>query len=602
MEKIIHYCWFGGKPLPKLAKKCIKSWKKYLPDYEIIRWDESNFDVNITSFSKEAYKCKKWAFVSDVARIYALKKYGGIYFDTDMLLTKKIDFLLDNDFFVGWESKDYVAVGVLGAKKANNDVVNELFNVYKDLAFNEASMYVFTIPKILTKLLIDKYKLEKDYTKNQLLAGNIHVYAKDYFYPINFNYRGSHFTNNTCMIHYYSASWIPKGEKRNLELYRIVGEKKGDLILKILRVFKNMLRIGIKIFLYPSMKIREQVINNKKIIEIERTINEANKQIKKKDYIVIHNSKWLGTTYATKELFENLIALPEINVNSHCKRIAQNIYCKSPKLVIFSGFAIGWGEIAKILKQMDKNIIIKVIWHGSNSLHIEDYDWVRFNEIIKLHNDKIINGIGFVKKSMADFYKLKGYNAEFIMNNVCISKKQDFIKKQQESNEVVKIGLYASSDRWVKNFYNQLSGASLVPNAIVDCVPANGKTYEFAEMIGLNIIGYDTHIPREELLKRISNNDVNLYVTFTECAPMLPLESLELGVPCITSNNHHYWENHELRKYLVVDEADNVIAIYDKIMQCLTNKELIMKLYKDWKKDYNKEVKNNISLFIRKGD
>ena len=91
MEKYIHYCWFGDAKPSGLAKKCIKSWKKYLPDYEIIEWNEENFDVNITKFSKSAYEAKRWAFVSDVARVYALKKMGGIYFDTDMMITIKSD-------------------------------------------------------------------------------------------------------------------------------------------------------------------------------------------------------------------------------------------------------------------------------------------------------------------------------------------------------------------------------------------------------------------------------------------------------------------------------------------------------------------------------
>ena len=116
MKKYIHYCWFGGKPLPKLAKKCIKSWKKYLPDFEIIEWNEQNFDINITNFSRDAFKNKKWAFVSDVARIYALKEYGGIYFDTDMIVTKNIDELLKDEVFAGWESEFNVAVGVLYSK------------------------------------------------------------------------------------------------------------------------------------------------------------------------------------------------------------------------------------------------------------------------------------------------------------------------------------------------------------------------------------------------------------------------------------------------------------------------------------------------------
>ena len=104
MSKIIHYCWFGDKPLPSLAKKCIKSWKKYLPGYEIMCWSEKNFDVNSTKFSKEAYENKYWAFVSDVARIYALKEYGGIYMDTDMMISKDVSNILESEFFVGWES------------------------------------------------------------------------------------------------------------------------------------------------------------------------------------------------------------------------------------------------------------------------------------------------------------------------------------------------------------------------------------------------------------------------------------------------------------------------------------------------------------------
>ena len=81
--KYIHYCWFGGNKLPRKLKKYMKTWKKYLPDYEIVEWNESNFDVNFCEFVKDAYENKKWAFVSDVARLYALYNYGGIYFDTD---------------------------------------------------------------------------------------------------------------------------------------------------------------------------------------------------------------------------------------------------------------------------------------------------------------------------------------------------------------------------------------------------------------------------------------------------------------------------------------------------------------------------------------
>ena len=97
MKKYIHYCWFGDKPLPKLAKKCIESWKKYLPDYEIIRWSEENVDLEECPFIKGAYENKKWAFVADYARTRALNEMGGIYFDTDMEVTKNIDELTGFD-------------------------------------------------------------------------------------------------------------------------------------------------------------------------------------------------------------------------------------------------------------------------------------------------------------------------------------------------------------------------------------------------------------------------------------------------------------------------------------------------------------------------
>ena len=109
MKKIIHYCWFGPKPLPKLAKKCIASWEKFLPDYEIKLWSENNVDLNECDFIKEAYEQKKWAFVADYVRTKALYEYGGIYMDTDMEITKPVDDLLTEDFVIGVEDSGYIA-------------------------------------------------------------------------------------------------------------------------------------------------------------------------------------------------------------------------------------------------------------------------------------------------------------------------------------------------------------------------------------------------------------------------------------------------------------------------------------------------------------
>ena len=104
IPKIIHYCWFGRNPLPELARKCIASWRKYLPDYEIKEWNEDNFDVNIIPYTAEAYAQKKYAFVSDYARFWILYRYGGIYFDTDVEVIRPLDDIIARGCFMGFET------------------------------------------------------------------------------------------------------------------------------------------------------------------------------------------------------------------------------------------------------------------------------------------------------------------------------------------------------------------------------------------------------------------------------------------------------------------------------------------------------------------
>ncbi len=120
IPKVIHYCWFGGGEKSRLMKKCIKSWKKYCPDYEIIEWNEDNFDVNGIEFTKGAYNAKKWAFVTDYARLDIIYKHGGIYLDTDVELLKPLDELLKYKGFFGFEEMGMVNTGVgFGAEKGN---------------------------------------------------------------------------------------------------------------------------------------------------------------------------------------------------------------------------------------------------------------------------------------------------------------------------------------------------------------------------------------------------------------------------------------------------------------------------------------------------
>ena len=597
MEKYIHYCWFGNKKLPKLAKKCIKSWKKYFPEYKIIEWNEKNFDINITKFSQQAYKEGKWAFVSDVARVYALKEMGGIYFDTDMMVIKPVDKeITSKDFFVGWESDIDVAVGVLGASK-QNPIIKDLFNIYENIEFDKNNLYPITIPHLLTELLTEKYRIKQDSHQNQLIDKNAYILSRDYFYPISADKSIPNlFTDNTCMIHYYSGSWLSRDQNLQIKCSQLFGEKLGKFVIKTLVFGKRCLKKSLNFLLYPFIKYLKKR-NYNKLINLQ--IQEFDIELSKisSDYVVFYNKNWLGISNSTNQLFKNSsIGITETTDKKIIDYYTNKIIEKNIKTVIFSGFSNGWADIIYQLNNKNNDIIIKIIWHGSLCMNVYDYDYSMFIKIFKLLKNNNIKSIAFVKKSMYEFFKNKGYNVEFLANNVILDK--PIHKTLNNLSNKVKIGIYASGDRWVKNFYNQLAAASLLENCIIDCIPVNYKTYELANLLNAKITGVSTPINHDELLSRMASNDLNLYVTFSECAPIIPLESLELNVPCITSNNHHYFENSPLRNFLIVNENDNVNCIYEKIQFCLEHKQDIIEEYKKWKYNYNLECEKNIQNFL----
>lgn len=595
MEKVIHYCWFGKNPLSKMAKKCIKSWKKYFPDYKIMEWNENNFDVNICPFVKEAYENKKWAFVSDYARIYALYKFGGIYFDTDMEVTKNASFIQDKEVFLGYEDSGYFGTAVIGAKNKNSKYMKQILDYYD----NQKHFYINNMvanPIIITNLF-KQYKCETQKDGIEIYDNNIYIYPRDYFYPLSYNYSEKMYTQNTCMVHFFNGTWSDKNEKRTVAIYRKFGIKFGNFIIKVMqKLSKIKHRITDKIKkILDYWKMKYSIHFNRK-----KRVNDVIKKLEnqKGEYIVVHHPDWLGVTNATKDSFKYTIGLREQYTQKEAQMMAKAIVDSGRKMVIFNAFAYGWQYIIKEIKNLNNNIKIKVVFHGGNALFVEPYDWDVFNIIIDLYKGNKIDEIGFVKKSLYEFYKEKGYNASFIMNNLEILNKEEYINNKENSN-TVKVGMYASGNRWVKNTFNQISAISLIPNVEMDCVPTNDKILTLARKYDLNVNGVDKNVSREELYKRMASNDVNVYVTFTECAPLIPLESLELGVPCITGDNHHYFEGTELEKYLVVTKEDNIMAIKDKILYCLENKEKIMELYKDWKKEYNEKSKKSIEEFLK---
>ena len=208
IPKVIHYCWFGGNPLPELAKKCIKSWKKYCPDYEIIEWNESNFDFNCCDYAKEAYQAKKWAFVSDVARMKIIYEYGGIYLDVDVEVIKPLDDLLLNDAYFGFEADKYIATGLgFGACKGN-ELIGLFLDDYYNRSFvkDDGSFDTTPCPQIQTSILL-KFGLIQNGTKQ--IIKNATIFPTDFFCPLDYNTGKTTITSNTYSIHHFNASWVP---------------------------------------------------------------------------------------------------------------------------------------------------------------------------------------------------------------------------------------------------------------------------------------------------------------------------------------------------------------------------------------------------------
>lgn len=208
IPKIIHYCWYGRGEKSAAIQMCIESWKKYCPDYQIKEWNEDNSPMNIR-WMHDAYKHRKYAFVADYARFYALYQEGGVYMDTDMLLVKSIDEFLKDDMFLGREDQYNASMGIIGMIQGN-PFCKQVMGYYDNSVFDLVKPPIIT--RFLTPKLIGYGYVEED--KTQLLSNGLKIYQSDYFYPIHYTQEFdlqdvySYQKENTYAIHLWNKSWI----------------------------------------------------------------------------------------------------------------------------------------------------------------------------------------------------------------------------------------------------------------------------------------------------------------------------------------------------------------------------------------------------------
>ena len=228
IPKIIHYCWFGRGEKPELAKRCIASWKKFCPDFEICEWNEDNCDYLAMPFMAEAYAAKKYAFVSDVMRLAVLEQYGGVYFDTDVEVVRDISPLLNDEGFIGFENNRFVNSGQVMAAVPHQPVVQAMIEEYKKMHFTNAdgSLNAVGCPHLNSDVM-ERFGLARS-GQEQLVAG-IHVYPADWFNPLDSVTGKLTKTENTYSIHWYSMSWLPKRTQIRAKIGRVIRRIRKEL-------------------------------------------------------------------------------------------------------------------------------------------------------------------------------------------------------------------------------------------------------------------------------------------------------------------------------------------------------------------------------------
>lgn len=589
MENIVVNCINCNE---KFFQKYINFFKKF----KVIKVDDLIKKYNEENVIEKDNKLK-----DEYIKFKILYENGGLLIDGNFEFLYSLETFFENNFFISYSDDKNISTKLMYSNSKNNHFVKKIIDLIKKNKFEN-----------ITDLFADV--LEKDMKNNynslQKFDNQIFIYPYEYFYPIDYEWIGKSFTDNTKAVYYEKNRKVPKKAKIKIKMAKKYGVESFNYFFSTLRTVKN--NLGYKKYIMSqnikkkfSVKEDPGIDTAKEKLQEYIKINlEAEKSGKQLpiDYVIIHNPRWLGVTSATKELFKNLLPLEEVFLDKNVNLISDMILKSKVKQVIFSAFDYGWDKIAIRLKKLNPEIKIKSFWHGSHSQVIEKINWETNVMIINLHKQGIIDVMGTCKESLVNFYKSQGYKTAFLNNTVVLNdemkKRIENKKKNIQNTDKLKLGLYSAGTDWRKNTYNQVMAASLFKNATLEVIPLRYELQKIAYKNDLNIIGSDSHLKREDLLLEMAKNDITLYVTFSECAPMLPIESLEVGTICITGNNHHYFDNTKLYDYLVVEREDDVMAIYEKINYALEHKDEIFKLYKEWKKSNDERTKKSVEEFL----
>ena len=237
IPKKIHYCWFGKGKMPELALKCIESWRVNLPDYELKEWNENSFDINSNFYVKEAYESRKFAFVTDYVRLYALYTEGGIYMDTDVEVLKNLDPFLDLPAFSGFEDNVHIPTGIMAAEKGSVWAGWQL-KYYDDRHFllPDGTLDLTTNVEIIGRLMGEKGFILRNGLYN--FQNIITIFPRDYFCPKSHTTGKIELTQNTYTIHHFARSWKSTSDRLKRRIVHLIGVKMSHRLKLFINLFR----------------------------------------------------------------------------------------------------------------------------------------------------------------------------------------------------------------------------------------------------------------------------------------------------------------------------------------------------------------------------
>lgn len=316
---------------------------------------------------------------------------------------------------------------------------------------------------------------------------------------------------------------------------------------------------------------------------------------KKPAAMAVLHPNWLGIRSSTLELFPNYYFVDEVVSEKLTRHRADLLLETGCQRIVFSGFTKSFLHLALQLKRLKPDIKLYNFWHGNFLQVNEPMVWDQFCTVEQLGRKGVLEKVGFAKKGMAEVMAKTGLRTGFLMNRVNRIPGKAAVPPRKGPS----FGIWAVQPIWRKFPYAMLAAARMIPDAKVIVSGSDDRAREFAKLLRLNTYFYSKSIPQSQILEKLAQMDLNLYVTLSECAPMLPLESLSVGVPCLFGPNSHYFEDHPyLHSRLVVAYPDDALSIAGYIERALSDREKIVNAYIEYAPEYNLRSQKLLSDFL----